>query len=155
MRLSACDYLYILFGYAIAETAFDLWKSRTVDGFYRKCEANPRFLLQNFLHHLTFSFILTGWLCDDVTILGMYLFSISWVILDWAANGGYCSLTLQMNEMCGQPRTSYFRDFFYWIGLKTTKYGDLLYDLYMMVALSVGCLKFWNQIKRCWGNTKA
>lgn len=152
MTISACVYLYILFGYAIAETVFDRWKSRR---FYRACERNPKFFLQNFLHHLTFSFILTGWLCDDVTVLGLYLFSISWIILDWEANAGYCSLTMQMNELCGQPRGAYFRDFFYWIGLKTTKYGGLLYQTYMMIALCVGCVKFWNRIKTCWGHTKS
>lgn len=142
--LSACSYLYLLFGYGIAESIFDLYRSRD---FYRKCRHKPSFYAQNLLHHITFSFILTGWLCDDPRVLALYMFGIVWIILDWEANGGYCSLTMQMNEMCEQPRESYFRDFFYWIGLKTTRYGDLLYKMYMMAALLVACFKFWRRIR--------
>lgn len=141
-----CDYLILFLAYGFSEYIFDMWKA-TKDGFYDKCKNNMEFHMRNLLHHILFGFIFTGWLCDDPVVLAFYVITLWIILLNWEENGGYCSLTLQLNEMCEQPKESYFRDFFYWIGLKTSTYGEILYRVYIFFGMIVAMTKLWQKWK--------
>lgn len=144
--IGSCQYLGLLSTFALTEFALDLYKSHDL---YRNCRNDPAFYAQLLLHHFAFALIVTGWMCDDLQLLGLYLACLTWVLLDWEVNGGYCSLTLSINRRCNLKRTEYFRDFFYWMGLKTSKYGRHVYRVYMFTCLTIAIVKFWNRAKKC------
>lgn len=128
----------LVFTIGILSYLYDIFRS--ANNAYAKCIKLPLFHLECIIHHLLFGFIITGWMSNDIRIIALYLFTIMMVIGNWEATGGFCSLTVSLNRLCGLPKDTPFHDLFFWTGFKTGKYGDLFYKVFM---LSVFLLAMW------------
>lgn len=144
---NVCTYVSWMIAFGVASYIFDLIKCSSTS--YKTCIRNVDFHIKLLVHHLLFAFILTGWCVDDVRINVLYLCTIWIVMLNWEATGGYCTLTVMLNESCNLPKDSYFHDLFYWVGIKTHPQGDLIYKMFLFFALTVSMWRVWRIWRGC------
>jgi uncharacterized membrane protein len=112
-------------------------------GYYKKCIRKPYFHLKLLFHHIIVIFILLGWLSNNRYILSVYIFIPIILIVHWRTNNNRCTLTEDVNKMCGLDEDEYIRDFLYLIGVKSTKYYDTLYKSFLVFSFFVVLIKLF------------
>ncbi len=112
-------------------------------GYYKKCINKPYFHLKLLFHHIVVMFIFFGWLSNNRYILSFYVFVPVILIAHWKSNNNRCTLTEDVNKMCGLDQDEYIRDFLYLIGLKHTKYYDPVYKSFLLFSFSVVLIKLF------------
>jgi|688.fasta_scaffold17692_2 hypothetical protein len=113
----------------------------TSGGIYKNCFDNLLFHLLSLIHHIYNVFLQFGWLSNDIIILHIYLAINILTILHWITNNDLCILTEGVNSMCGFSKNKYFRDIWYFTGIKKFKYYILSRYIYIFITSMIAIYK--------------
>lgn len=136
--MNACAYLVLLLLLGTVQFLIDVLAPG--DYHSRCCDHAPvSFLAQNWVHHVLFVFVATGWLCNDPRVLAIHLITIWIVLLNWEAHYGKCSLTMRINDVCGRPEGAEFRDVTHFLGVK----NEVLFTVIVFLGMTISAYKFF------------
>jgi hypothetical protein len=137
--MNTCAYLVLLLLLGTVQFMIDVLSP---GDYHARCYNDDpvSFLGQNWVHHVLFVFVATGWLCDDPRVLVIHLVTIWIVLLNWEANYGMCSLTMRINDLCGRPEGADFRDVTHFLGVKNEV---TLLTVIVILGMTISAYKFF------------
>jgi hypothetical protein len=94
-----------------------------------------------FIHHLIAIFLYFGWLFSSPYILGWYIIFVLGVMLHWITNKQKCILTQVLNRVCEYSDAEPFHDIWYFLGLKSKPYTNLLLVCYLFIGIIIAFYK--------------
>lgn len=94
-----------------------------------------------YFHHLLNMFLNFGWISDNPIVLKTYLILPMIVLLHWKTNKGKCAVTQQANEICGNSENEYMHDFLYLLGIKESKYYNLIQNSLLFGGMLIAVRK--------------
>ena len=110
---------------------------------YKKCNKNLYFHILILIHHIFNIYLQFGWLSNNIILLLFYSFINIFTLLHWSSNNNYCFLTQIINNMCNIPINEYFRDIWYFLGIKNLKNYDTLHYIYLIITLFISIFKIY------------
>lgn len=114
---------------------------KTNDCIKEKRFKSPLIFINLYLHHLINIFLNFGWISDDPMILKIYLVLPFIVLLHWKTNKGKCAVTQHANEICGNLENEYMHDFLYILGIKQSKYYDIIQNTILFGGMLIAVRK--------------
>lgn len=92
------------------------------------------------LHHIVNIYAQFGFLSQDKILLKLYLITPLFVVIHWKTNNNNCILTELVNKECGY--NMYFRDIWYFLGLKQCKHYNIIHHVYLIVAWIIAFIRY-------------
>lgn len=86
-------------------------------------------------------FINFGWISDNPVILKIYLVTPLIVLLHWKTNSGKCAITQHANDICGNDENEYMHDFLYLLGIKDSKYYNIVQNIILLGGMTIAVRK--------------
>jgi hypothetical protein len=111
---------------------------------YKKCVNKLKFHIITLIHHIFNIYLQFGWLLNNLYLLIFYIFINLGTLLHWNSNNNYCFLTQLINKMCNIPINEYFRDIWYFLGIKNLKNYDILHYIYLIITLFISIYKIYS-----------
>ena len=115
----------------------------TKKGNYMNCRNTVKTNSVLLIHHIINIFAQFGWMCDNKYILYVYLFTPLIVLLHWKTNDNKCVLTHYVNENCDIDQKVYFRDIWWFLGIKNFKKYDLMHKIYLIIVWVITLIKLY------------
>lgn len=94
-----------------------------------------------YMHHLLASILYFGFLFRSKEYLMMYLILLLVTMIHWQTNNERCVLTEVLNYICKNDREQSFRDIFYWLGIKESKYGNMIIYIYLAIFMFITIIR--------------
>lgn len=114
---------------------------KTNDCIKEKRYKSAMIYINLYFHHLLNMFLNFGWISDNPMVLKIYLIMPIIILLHWKTNDGKCAVTQHANEICGNPENEYMHDFLYLLGIKESKYYDLVQNTILFGGMSIAVRK--------------
>jgi hypothetical protein len=116
------------------------------DDYYNNCKnIFDKFLI--LFHHMFNIFLQFGWLSNNKTILKLYIIVTLGTFTHWYHNDGNCNLTEISNTRCKLNKDNYFRDIWYFVGIKQNK-NKHKYSfgvIYLIFAIIIALYKLYKK----------
>lgn len=110
---------------------------------YKNCEDLNKVKVVLFLHHLGFTFGLFGFLSNNKYILTLYVLFPFLLVLHWQTNDNKCFLTEYINEKCRFYDRTYFKDVWFYVGLKNSEHYSLAYQFILAFVWLIAVTKLY------------
>lgn len=115
----------------------------TIKGHYMNCRNTIKTNSVLLIHHIINIFAQFGWMCDNKYILYAYLFAPLIVLMHWKTNDNKCVLTQYVNDNCNIDQKVYFRDIWWFLGIKKLKKYDLMHKSYLITVWFIALIKLY------------
>lgn len=118
---------------------------------YKNCK-KVSFNLLLFFHHFLASFLIFGWLSNDVKFLKIYVCTVAVVYISWILFSDYCLLTVYTNRLCNIPEDIPFESLYSKIIRRffgsSSKTKSISEYIIFPILIVIGLIKIEKRMKR-------